>query len=332
MNTLDKPVAVIILNWNGAKLLQQFLPSVIANTDPNLARIIVADNGSTDDSIKVLNEQFQDVEVFIFDKNYGFAGGYNKAIEMVDNKYVVLLNSDVETPERWLNPLYDFMETHPHVGAVQPKILSYKDKTKFEHAGAAGGLIDINGFPYCRGRVFNSVETDYGQYDAAPSSIFWATGAAMFVRRDAYIKAGGLDNEFFAHMEEIDLCWRMQLLGYRIFAVPESKIYHLGGGSLDYKNPRKTYLNFRNNLLMMYKNLPDRTRSRKLFVRRLLDTLAWLMYVVKFDFKNAKAIFKAHRDFAKMKHNYTVHPEVDLLETMNPRCNILTEHYIFHNR
>ena len=147
MNTLDKPVAVIILNWNGAKLLQQFLPSVIANTDPNLARIIVADNGSTDDSIKVLNEQFKDVEVFIFDKNYGFAGGYNKAIEMVDNKYVVLLNSDVETPERWLNPLYDFMETHPHVGAVQPKILSYKDKTKFEHAGAAGGLIDINGFP-----------------------------------------------------------------------------------------------------------------------------------------------------------------------------------------
>ncbi|MDE7156314.1 MAG: glycosyltransferase family 2 protein, partial [Muribaculaceae bacterium] len=250
MNATEKPIAVIILNWNGAKLLQEFLPSVTANTDPELARIIVADNGSTDNSLKVLREQFKDVEVFTFDKNYGFAGGYNKAIEMVDNKYVVLLNSDVETPEQWLNPLYDFMESHPHVGAVQPKILSYKDKTKFEHAGAAGGLIDIHGFPYCRGRVFNSVETDYGQYDAAPSSIFWASGAAMTVRRDAYIKAGGLDNEFFAHMEEIDLCWRMQLLGYRIFAVPESTVYHLGGGSLDYKNPRKTYLNFRNNLLM----------------------------------------------------------------------------------
>ncbi|MDE6642969.1 MAG: glycosyltransferase family 2 protein [Muribaculaceae bacterium] len=332
MNTNDKPVAVIILNWNGTKLLQEFLPSVVANTDPQLARIIVADNGSTDDSLKVLREQFPDVEVFSFDKNYGFAGGYNKAIEMVGNQYVVLLNSDVETPERWLNPLYDFMESHPHVGAVQPKILSYKDKTKFEHAGAAGGLIDIHGFPYCRGRVFNSVETDYGQYDAAPSSIFWATGASMMVRREVYIKAGGLDNEFFAHMEEIDLCWRMQLLGYRIFVVPESLVFHLGGGSLDYKNPRKTYLNFRNNLLMMYKNLPDLSRGRKLFVRRLLDTLAWLMYVVKFDFKNAKAIFRAHRDFAKMKKNYTVHPDVDLLETMNPRCNILTEHYIFRNR
>lgn len=332
MNNNDKPVAVIILNWNGAALLRRFLPSVIANTDASLARIIVADNGSTDNSIDVLRNEFPTVEVMTFDQNYGFAGGYNKAIESVENKYVVLLNSDVETPEGWLNPLYDFMETHPHVGAVQPKIMSYNDKTMFEHAGAAGGLLDKNGYPYCRGRVFSEIETDHGQYDAAPSSIFWASGAAMTVRRDVYIKAGGLDNEFFAHMEEIDLCWRMQLLGYKIFAVPSSRVYHLGGGSLDYKNPRKTYLNFRNNLLMMYKNLPDSSRDRKLFVRRLLDTLAWGMYVAKFDFKNAKAVFKAHRDFARMKKMYTTHPDVDLLSTMNPRRNILTDHYIFHRR
>lgn len=332
MNSNDKPVAVIILNWNGADLLRRFLPSVIANTDAALARVIVADNGSTDNSLDVLKNEFPAVEVMTFDQNYGFAGGYNKAIEAVDNKYVVLLNSDVETPEGWLNPLYDFMETHPHVGAVQPKIMSYNDKTRFEHAGAAGGLLDKNGYPYCRGRVFESVETDHGQYDAAPSSIFWASGAAMTVRRDVYLQAGGLDSEFFAHMEEIDLCWRMQLMGYRIFAVPASRVYHLGGGSLDYKNPRKTYLNFRNNLLMMYKNLPDSTRGRKLFVRRLLDTLAWGMYVAKFDFKNAKAVFKAHRDFARMKKMYTDHPDVDLLSTMNPRRNILTDHYILHRR
>lgn len=332
MNSNDKPVAVIILNWNGADLLRRFLPSVIANTDAELARVIVADNGSTDNSLDVLKNEFPAVEVMTFDRNYGFAGGYNKAIEAVGNKYIVLLNSDVETPEGWLNPLYDFMETHPHVGAVQPKIMSYNDKTRFEHAGAAGGLLDKNGYPYCRGRVFDCVETDHGQYDAAPSSIFWASGAAMTARREVYIKAGGLDSEFFAHMEEIDLCWRMQLMGYRIFAVPASRVYHLGGGSLDYKNPRKTYLNFRNNLLMMYKNLPDSTRDRKLFVRRLLDTLAWGMYVAKFDFKNAKAVFKAHRDFARMKKMYTDHPDVDLLSTMNPRRNILTDHYILHRR
>lgn len=332
MNSNDRPVAVIILNWNGAKLLRRFLPSVMTNTDPDLARIIVVDNGSTDNSLEVLKNEFPDVEVMAFDSNYGFAGGYNKAIAGVDNKYVVLLNSDVETPGGWLNPLYEFLETHPHVGAVQPKIMSYNDKTKFEYAGAAGGLLDKNGYPYCRGRIFAYVETDHGQYDAAPSSIFWASGAAMTVRREVYVKAGGLDSEFFAHMEEIDLCWRMQLMGYRIFAVPASRVYHLGGGSLDYKNPRKTYLNFRNNLLMMYKNLPDKSRGRKLFVRRLLDTLAWGMYVVRFDFKNAKAVFRAHRDFARMKKMYTVHPDTDLLDTMNPRRNILTDYYILHRR
>lgn len=321
-------VAVIILNWNGEKLLREFLPSVIATTDPTIADVIVADNGSTDSSVELLRNEFPQVKVLEFTENYGFAEGYNRAIKETNYPYTILLNSDVATTEGWVNPLYDYMEANPNVGACQPKIRAYTNKSHFEYAGAAGGFIDRNGYPYCRGRIFDSVEEDKGQYDEI-IPIFWATGAALMVRSELYIKVGGLDKEFFAHMEEIDLCWRILLEGKEIVAVPQSTVYHLGGGSLPASNPRKTYLNFRNNLLMLHKNLPDSTRSKKLFVRRLLDTIAWAKFMATFDFKNANAILKAHNDFRKMRKAYTSHPDVDLLLT-RPDCqhNILLDYYL----
>lgn len=322
-----KPVAVVILNWNGEKLLAEFLPQVLAATNPEVAEVIVVDNGSSDASLEVMNREFPNVRVIAFSENYGFAEGYNKAIGMLDNRYVVLLNSDVAPADGWVEPLYDFLESHHNVAAVQPKIRSYRNREQFEHAGASGGFIDIHGYPYCRGRLFSVVEHDCGQYDD-PVEIFWASGAALAVRTDVYKAVGGLDANFFAHMEEIDMCWRMQLQGYKLYVVPSSTVFHLGGASLDYSNPRKTYLNFRNNLLMMHKNLPDSTRCRKLFIRRLLDTLAWLKYIVAFDWKNASAILKAHRDFAGMRKGYNSHPDIDLLDRMPVRCNILTEHYL----
>ncbi|MDE6368749.1 MAG: glycosyltransferase family 2 protein, partial [Muribaculaceae bacterium] len=249
-------VAVIILNWNGEKLLREFLPEVIATTDPTIARVIVADNGSTDGSRRLLENEFPDVERIYFDTNHGFAGGYNLAIDLTDYRYTVLLNSDVATSAGWVNTLYKFMEEHPEVGACQPKLLSFNNPQKFEYAGAAGGFLDCNGYPFCRGRIFQTCETDEGQYDSN-MEIFWASGACLMVRSELYRKVGGLDTAFFAHMEEIDLCWRILLAGYKIMAVCDTCVYHLGGGYLPASNPRKTYLNFRNNLLMLYKNLPD---------------------------------------------------------------------------
>ena len=322
------PVAVIILNWNGAKLLREFLPSVVAHTNPAVGTVIVADNGSTDSSLQLLREEFPQVATIVFPENYGFAEGYNRAIAAVDAPYVVLLNSDVAVDTDWLSPLYHFMESHPDFGAVQPKLLAYKERQTFEYAGAAGGYLDRNGYPYCRGRIFGSVEHDDRQYDLPETEAYvcdWASGAALMVRRSLYIDAGGLDSRFFAHMEEIDLCWRIRLAGYKVGAVTASTVYHLGGGSLPASNPRKTYLNFRNNLLMLHKNLPDATRSRKLLVRRLLDTIAWAKFVATLDWGNASAVWRAHRDFAKMRTDYTEHPSVDLLT--NP-VNILTAYYL----
>lgn len=319
------PVAVVILNWNGARLLEEFLPKVVENTDQALAKVIVADNGSSDDSLEVLASRFPQVEVIAFDKNFGFAGGYNLAVEKcAAYPYVVLLNSDVACAPGWINALYGFMEAHPEVGACQPKILSYRDPDKFEYAGACGGFLDKNGYPYCRGRIFTEVESDRGQYDD-PISVFWATGAALMVRTKVYIDCGGLDTDFFAHMEEIDLCWRILLAGWEIWAVPQAKVYHLGGGSLPASNPKKTYLNFRNNLLLLHKNLPDSVRSRRLFIRRLLDTVAWGKFTLTADFKNAGAVWRAHRDFSRMRCRYTSHPEVNLLTS---RRNILTDFYL----
>ena len=326
-----KQVAVIILNWNGAELLRRYLPTVIAGTDDTIADVIVADNGSTDGSLQVLQQEFPAVRVLKFDRNYGFAEGYNQAIGQTMYPYTVLLNSDVRTPQGWLNPLLDYMEALPEVGAVMPKLLQDREdgKQMFEYAGAAGGYIDCHGYPYCRGRVFEYVEDDHGQYDGEPKSVFWATGACLMVRSQLYQDVGGLDKDFFAHMEEIDLCWRIRLAGQDLMMVPSSHVYHLGGGSLPQGNPRKTYLNFRNNLLLLHKNLPQGEGKRLLFIRRLLDTLAFGMAVAKFHFGDARAIFRAHRDFRDMRSRYTSQPDVNLLSQLpEERVNIITAHYL----
>lgn len=330
-----KPVAVIILNWNGEKLLKEFLPSVVANTDTSIADVIVADNGSTDGSRELLRKEFPQVKLLEFDENLGFAGGYNRALRETGYRYTLLLNSDVETPAGWLSPLHDFMEAHPDAAACQPKILSYKQKEKFEYAGAAGGFIDRNGYPYCRGRIFDTVEDDNGQYDT-PVEVFWATGAALMVRTDLYEKAGGLDERFFAHMEEIDLCWRLLLMGHTLWCVPASHVYHLGGGSLPAANPRKTYLNFRNNLLLLHKNLPAADLRGALLRRRLLDTVAWAKFILTLDLPNASAILRAHRDFRRMRREYTTHPSVNLLarstDRRTRRPDILLSYFIKRKR
>lgn len=322
-----KPIAVIILNWNGEKLLKEFLPHVIATTPQDLADIIVVDNGSTDESLRLLADEFPEVEVISYNENYGYAEGYNRAIADTGSSYSVLLNSDAAPCDGWLQPLYDYMEAHPATGAVQPKILSYSDPTRFEYAGAAGGFIDRNGYPYCRGRLFDTVEEDHGQYDET-AQIFWATGACLMVRSELYLRVGGLDKEFFAHMEEIDLCWRILLAGYDIAAIPASRVMHLGGGSLPASNPRKTYLNFRNNLLLLHKNLPDSSRRGTLLRRRLYDTVAWLKFAVTLDFANAAAVWRAHRDFRTMRRKYTAHPDIDLLHTTPRRPNIILDYYL----
>lgn len=324
----QKPVAVIILNWNGEKLLREFLPSVIKTTDTKIADVIVADNGSTDNSVAIIKTEFPSVKLLKFAENYGFAEGYNRAIAETNYKYTILLNSDVETTTGWVNTLFEYMEDNPNVGACQPKIRAYHAKDTFEYAGASGGFLDKNGYPYCRGRVFATVEKDNGQYDSI-IPIFWATGATLMVRSQLYIDAGGLDKDFFAHMEEIDLCWRILLKGYQIMVVPQSMVYHLGGGSLPASNPRKTYLNFRNNLLLLHKNLPDSTRNKTLFRRRLLDTIAWAKFVATLDFKNASAVWRAHCDFRHMRKAYTQHPDIDLLKTRSDcRRNILIDYYL----
>lgn len=326
-------VAVVILNWNGSRLLREFLPQVIAGTSPAIGRIIVADNGSDDDSRRILAEEFPQVETLLFDRNYGFADGYNRALEALKSyPYCVLLNSDVAPDAGWLEALTAYMDANPRCGACQPKIMSYREPSHFEYAGAAGGYIDRNGYPYCRGRIFTDCEEDHGQYDT-PAEVFWASGAALMVRTALYIETGGLDPEFFAHMEEIDLCWRMALRGYTLACVPAASVRHLGGGSLPAENPRKTYLNFRNNLLMLYKNLPDNCRRRKLIWRRMLDTLAWARFTVCFDWKNAAAIVHAHRDFVRMRRNYNTHPTVNLLGTSaQSRRNILVDYYLRRRR
>ena len=326
-----KQIAVIILNWNGAGLLREFLPSVVANTDSELADVIVADNGSTDDSLSVLREEFPGVRVLEFSENYGFAEGYNRAVAATRYPMTLLLNSDVEVPPGWIGPLAAHMEANPRCGACQPKILSYKDKGSFEYAGACGGLLDRNGYPYCRGRLFDTTEKDHGQYDE-PMEVMWASGAALLVRSALYEEVGGLDREFFAHMEEIDLCWRVRLAGYSVEAVPASRVYHLGGGSLPASDPRKTYLNFRNNLLLLHKNIPAKDLRATLLRRRLLDTLAWAKFVAALDFANARAVLKAHCDFRRMRRAYTSHPGRNLLREPLQRRNITLDYYLFRRK
>lgn len=308
-----KTLAVIILNWNGIELLKQFIPAASRFSVSDEADLIVADNGSTDDSLTWLRKNHPEVKVIALDRNYGFAEGYNRAIKATGYPFTILLNSDVEVTEGWWQPLLRFMKKNPDVGAIQPKIKSFRNKQCFEYAGAAGGYLDRLGYPYCRGRLFECVEEDHGQYDGPATDICWASGAALMVRTDLYLQLGGLDPLFFAHMEEIDLCWRIKLAGYAVVVIPQSVVFHLGGGTLPPSNPRKTYLNFRNNLLLLHKNLPDSSRKKRLLVRRLYDALAWVKFVVSLDFADASAVLRAHRDFRKMRANYTSHPDVDLL-------------------
>ena len=324
-------VAVVILNYNGASMLAKFLPSVIEYSPG--AEIVVADNASTDDSVAVLRESFPAVRLIQLDRNYGFADGYNKALKQVDAEYFLLLNSDVEVSDGWLEPLLSFMEQTPTAVACQPKILAYNNKTSFEYAGAAGGFIDRYGYPYCRGRLFDTIEEDNGQYNDV-CRVFWATGAAMMVRSIAFRKAGGFDGRFFAHMEEIDLCWRMLARGGEIYVVPQSRVYHVGGATLNKSNPRKTFLNFRNNLLMLYKNLPSDELRGVMRTRALLDYVAALKFLLTGAWGDFKAVIRARREYKHMRGEYRVVREQNLAATVAPeikersRFSLLWQYYL----
>lgn len=296
-----KQTAVVILNYNGAGMLRRFLPSVIEYSPE--ASIYVADNGSSDESCDVVRNEFPAVKLMVLDHNYGFAEGYNRALAQVDEEYAVLLNSDVEVTRGWLSPMTQFLDSNPGVAACQPKLLSFKQKDFFEYAGAAGGFIDKWGYTFCRGRIFNTVERDSGQYDDT-TDVFWATGAALMIRNEVYKNNGGLDGRFFAHMEEIDLCWRLRSRGYRIACVPQSHVYHVGGATLKKENPQKTYLNFRNNLLMIYKNAPDCQLKKIMLFRKVFDNVAALKFLASGDYAAFKAVRKARRDFKAMRSGY----------------------------
>jgi len=294
----DKKIAIVILNWNGVKLFPDYLPSVIKNSKGENIEIIVADNGSTDNSIEYLKANFPEVALLALKENYGFAKGYNVALNQIDADYFVLLNSDVKVNPNWIQPCIHHFEQDEKIVAVQPKVLSFNKPELFEYAGAAGGFIDKFGYPFCRGRILDHVEKDENQYNQS-SEIFWATGACMFVRAEAFKNAGGLDADFWAHMEEIDLCWRWKNQGYKIVYEPSSVVYHLGGGSLEYGNPKKVYLNFRNNLYMLYKNLPKKNFLPLFLSRMILDGVAAAKFLVGTEFKAFGAVAKAHRDFYK---------------------------------
>jgi hypothetical protein len=291
-----KDIAVVILNWNGINHLKEFLPSVVEHTNSNLANIVLVDNASTDASVIFVKENYPDIQIIINDKNGGFAKGYNDGLKLLKHKYFLLLNSDVEVTPHWLEPLFQKMESSLSIAACQPKILDYKNKLSFEHAGAAGGFIDKFGYPFCRGRLFDNLEKDNGQYND-DIEIFWATGACMMVRSSLFKEQQGFDETFFAHMEEIDLCWRFKNAGYKIKFVGNSRVYHLGGGTLSTISPNKTYLNFRNNLFLLYKNLPDQFLHRTLFARMVLDGIAFFKFLISFKFSHARAILKAHFSF-----------------------------------
>ena len=330
---MAKRVAVIILNWNGEKLLREFLPSVVKNTNTDLGRVVVVDNHSTDGSWICLEQEFPDVERVLFEDNFGFAGGYNRAIEMIKAEYVVLLNSDVEVAPGWLEPLVAVLDRDERVAAVQPKILAYRDKKMFEYAGAAGGYIDYLGFPFCRGRVMDTTEQDDGQYDDEVD-VFWATGASLCIRRDVYRAAGGLDEAFFAHMEEIDLCWRLRARGRQIACVPQSVVYHVGGATLKKENPRKTFLNFRNNLVMLYKNLPSKDFASVMRTRAVLDYIAALSFILKLQFPNALAVLRARREYRLLRSSFTPAREENLKKTSLSvipewtKSSILAQYYL----
>lgn len=312
--------AVVILNWNTEDFLRKFLPGLLSSCEKvEGTEVIVADNDSSDESMMVMKEVFPHVRTIQFERNFGFTGGYNKAFKEIDCEYFVLINSDIEVTDGWLNPLVDWMDTHPDCGACAPKLHSWQERDKFEYAGAAGGYIDKFGYPFCRGRILKRLETDRGQYDS-PADVFWATGACLMVRSSVYRKLGGLDERFFAHMEEIDLCWRMQLEGWKVTVVPQSLVYHLGGGTLPASSPFKLFLNYRNNLLMLDNNLSKtialeeyrkgrsfrraaakgyRRARRRIFARCCLDWLSAAVYAVTFNFAGVRSVYKAHKEYRR---------------------------------
>ncbi|MFR9503165.1 MAG: glycosyltransferase family 2 protein [Rikenellaceae bacterium] len=294
---MEAQQAIVILNWNGERHLAEFLPSVVKYT-PSSTDIVVVDNGSSDHSVHMLQSDFKSVKVVELNQNYGFAGGYNIALSSLEYDFVVLLNSDVEVSEGWSEPLFDALRADHSLAAVAPKLLSYEDKSYFEYAGASGGYIDYLGYPFCRGRILQNIERDLGQYDDR-RDVFWVSGAAFACRLSTFKEVGGFDEDFFAHMEEIDLCWRFALAGYRVEVIPQSVVYHLGGGTLNSSSPRKTYLNHRNNLAMLYKCSLCKQRVVVAVVRPFLDLLAAFSYLLKGEIGNFKAVFGAYCNFIK---------------------------------
>ena len=326
-------IAIVILNWNGQHMLAKYLPGVIRHSAE--AEIVVADNASTDHSIAYLREHHPEVTILTLEQNWGFAGGYNKALAQVKARYFVLLNSDVEVTEGWLQPLLTFMDSHPEAAACQPKLRSVAQPGDFEYAGAAGGYLDRLGYPFCRGRVFDTIEKDEGQYDTV-AEVFWTTGACMMIRSDDYRAVGGLDERFFAHNEEIDLCWRLRHRGRRMFCVPQSVVYHVGGGTLPKGNSRKTFLNFRNNLTMLYKNLPAKELRGVMRWRWFLDYLAaWETLALHCNWGDFRAIYRARRAYRKWRHDFDADREKICAETVEPQrksYSILWQYYARRRR
>ena len=317
-------------------MMKKYLPTVIKHSEKD-AKVIVADNASSDDSIEMLKRDFPEVDIIALDKNYGFAEGYNQALKKIDSEYYLLLNSDVEVTENWLQPLLKYMDEHQDVAACQPKLLSIYDKDSFEYAGASGGYIDKLGYPFCRGRIFDNVEKDNGQYDTV-AEISWATGACLMIRSKDYWGVGALDGRFFAHNEEIDLCWRLRLYGHKIVCIPESKVFHVGGGTLPKSNPMKTYLNFRNNLTMLYKNLPQKDLKNVMRWRWILDyTAAFETLIISRNVGDFKAIYKARKAFKKWRKDFKCDREliqknrVDKSKSDRINISLLWQYYI-HNR
>ncbi|MBR4048595.1 MAG: glycosyltransferase family 2 protein [Bacteroides sp.] len=329
---MDK-VAIVILNWNGCEMLGRYLPSVLASSKQDGVAVYVVDNGSTDNSVEMLRRDFPLVHLILLKENHGFADGYNLALKQVDAEYAVLLNSDVQVSRHWLEPLVSYMDAHPEVAACQPKIRSLRQPNSFEYAGAAGGYLDKYGYPYCRGRIMDKVEKDRGQYDSV-ASIFWASGAALFIRLRDYFEAGGLDGRFFAHMEEIDLCWRLRARGRGIVCLPDSIVYHLGGATLQKESPRKTFLNFRNNLLMLYKNLPEAELKPVMRIRACLDYVAALKFLVTGQMTHARAVMQARREYKSIRVDFETSRQENLQKTIladipeRSRQSILVQRYL----
>ena len=318
-------IAVVILNWNGKELLEQFLPSVVQFSKE--ATIYVADNASTDDSLEFVRAHFPSVSIVLNPMNTGYAGGYNDALQHIDADIYALVNSDIEVTENWLQPIIKTFQNEPKIAIIQPKILDFKNKIYFEYAGAAGGFIDQYGYPFCRGRIFNTLEKDLGQYDTN-QEIFWASGACFFIRSNVYKDLNGFDTSFFAHQEEIDLCWRAINKGYTIKYIYESKVYHVGGATLQQGNPRKTELNFRNSLLMLTKNLPKKDLYRVLFIRMILDGIAGLKFLAEGQPKHLTAVLKAHISFYKLFSIYYKKREIEQQTKYYYSKNIVYNYFV----